>query len=48
MLIYMDDLIISSIDIFYCETGKENLRVVLEVASEVALAINWLKHQFLQ
>jgi hypothetical protein len=45
VLTYMDNLIIPSINY---EAGIENLRVVLKVASETGLAINWLKCQFLQ
>jgi len=45
MLTYMDDIIIPSID---CETGIKNLQIVLRVAGEAGLAINWQKCQFLQ
>jgi len=45
ILTYMDDLIIPSID---CEIGIKNLQVVLKVASEAGLTINWRKCQFLR
>jgi len=41
----MDDLIIPSI---YRKIGIKNLQVVLKVASETGLTINWRKCQFLQ
>ena len=45
VLTYLNDLIIPSVD---CETGLKNLRVVLDVAGQVGLKINWKKCCFLQ
>lgn len=45
VLIYMDDLILSSDDI---ASGLEKLRLVLKTASEFGLEIKWKKCQFLQ
>lgn len=45
ILIYMDDLIISSIDY---KSGTLNLEIVLKVASEAGLTINWQKSSFLK
>lgn len=45
VLTYMDDLIISSLD---SENGIANLKVVLKVASEAGLIINWHKCSFLK
>ncbi|CAK9801710.1 Transposon Ty3-I Gag-Pol polyprotein [Anthophora plagiata] len=45
VLTYMDDLIVPSIDL---SCGIENLRLVLHVASEHGLSINWSKCCFLQ
>lgn len=40
MLIYLDDLIIPSTD---RDTGIKNLEIVLKIASETGLIINWKK-----
>lgn len=45
VLTYLDDLIIPSIDE---NTGVKNLEVVLEIASEAGLDVNWKKCRFLQ
>ncbi|XP_011858346.1 PREDICTED: uncharacterized protein LOC105555908, partial [Vollenhovia emeryi] len=45
VLVYMDDLIIPSID---CEVGLEKLKRVLSVASENGLEINWKKCSMLR
>lgn len=45
VLIYMDDLIVLSNDE---TTGLKNLRIVLEVAGQAGLSINWKKCCFLQ
>lgn len=45
VLIYLDDLIIPSVDE---ETGIKNLEIVLNIASEAGLKINWQKCRFLQ
>lgn len=45
VLTYLDDLIIPSIDE---NTGVRNLEVVLEIASEAGLDVNWKKCRFLQ
>jgi len=45
VLTYLDDLIIPSVDE---NTGIKNLEIVLRVASEAGLNINWNKCHFLQ
>lgn len=45
VIIYMDDLIIPSLNY---EDGVENLKMVLRVAEEFGLNINWKKCSFLQ
>ncbi|CAK9834317.1 Transposon Tf2-9 polyprotein [Anthophora retusa] len=45
VLVYIDDIIIPSIDY---ESGLNSLKVVLRVASEAGLLINWDKCRFLQ
>ena len=45
VLIYMDDIIVPSAD---QESGLNNLKIVLEVASGAGLLINWDKCRFLQ
>ena len=45
VLTYMDDLIVNSMN---HETGIENLRIVLDRASEFRLNLNWSKCRFLQ
>lgn len=45
VLIYLDDLIVLSNDE---SDGLKNLKIVLDVASEAGLAINWRKCRFLQ
>lgn len=45
VLTYLDDLIIPSSDE---ATGVENLRVILKIASESGLSVNWKKCRFLQ